>query len=100
MHLAGAALPVIAALLGAGASNGLTDAIQARRPRIDAKLAVLTVNAQRNRDRARDIRPVPTCRGRGALPWSVVRVRRRAHRNDRGGRGISRRPKKCPATWI
>src|SRR5205823_2020211 len=100
MHRAGAALPVIAALLGSGESNGLTDAIKERRPRVNAKLAVLTVNAQCDRDRAGDIRPVRPCRGRRALPWSVVRMRRRAHRNDRGGCSISRGPKKCPATWI
>jgi len=39
---------VIAALLGSGESNGLTDAIEERCPWVNAKLVVLAVDAQRD----------------------------------------------------
>jgi len=39
---------VIAALLGSGESNGLTDAIEERCPWVKAKLVVLAVDAQRD----------------------------------------------------
>jgi len=73
---------VITALLRSGKSNGLTYAIEERRPRVDAKLAVLAVNAQRDRDGALDVRRVRNDCGRGALPWSAVSVRRPGLRND------------------
>src|SRR6267143_2399910 len=68
MHRTRAALPVVTALLRSGESNGLTDAIEERRPRVDAKLAVLAVDAQRDRDRAFDVRPARNFCGRGTLP--------------------------------
>ena len=71
MHRARAALPVIAALFRSGEGDGLAEAIEQRRPRIDAKLVVLAVDAQRDRDRALDVRPVGA-RGRLARP-SVLR---------------------------
>src|SRR5260370_27530189 len=68
MHRTCAALTVVTALLCSGESNGLTDAIEERRPRIDAKLEVLAVDPQRDRDRALDVRSVQKFSGRGALP--------------------------------
>jgi len=63
-------------------SNGLTDAIEQRRPRVDAKLAVLAVNAQRD--------------GTAALMFARPQMpRRTAPRYDRSGRGTSRAQKKC-----
>jgi len=56
MHCTCAALPVVTALLRSGESNGLTNAIEERRTRVDAKLAVLAIDAQRDRDRALDVR--------------------------------------------
>src|SRR5258705_12013611 len=72
MHRTCAALPVITALLCPGKSNGFTDAIEQRRTRVDAKLAVLAVDAQGDRDRALDVRSVRDLRGRGALTGRVV----------------------------
>src|ERR1700675_1343055 len=100
MHSTCAALPVVAALLCSSESNGLTEAIQQRRPRIDAKLVVLAVNAQLDWDRALDVRPARTCCGRVAVPGSAVRVRRYARRNDCCRRSTSRGQKKCPAGGI
>src|SRR6266545_2324094 len=100
MHRARAALPVIAALLRPGESDGLTDAIEERRPRVDSKLAVLAVDAQRDRDRALDARSVRSSRGRGALPGSAIWVPRYARRHDCGCRRGSRGEKKCPAGWF
>src|SRR6266850_5913457 len=68
MHVTRAALPVVTTLLRSSESNGLTDAIEERRPRVDAKLAVLAVDAQRDRDRALDVRTFPNFRGQGAPP--------------------------------
>ena len=55
MHRTCAALPVVTALFRSGESNGLTDAIEERRPRVDSKVAVLAVDAQRDRNRALDV---------------------------------------------
>src|ERR1700694_743713 len=99
MHGTGSALPVITALLRAGQSDGLTDAVEERRPRVDPKLAVLSVDAQRDGDRAFDVRPCRSFRGRGALPGRAVRVLRSAPRNDRSRRA-SCRLEKCPAGWF
>src|SRR6267143_3156867 len=68
MHRTCAALPVVTAILRSGESNGLTDAIEERSPRVDAKLAVLAVDAQRDRDRSFDVRAVVNFCGRGTLP--------------------------------
>src|SRR6266849_4221102 len=68
MHRTCAALPVVTALLCSGENNGLTDAIEERRSRVDAKLEVLAVDAQRDRDRALDVRSIRKFSGRGALP--------------------------------
>jgi hypothetical protein len=48
MHGTCAALPVITALLRSGESNSLTDAIEERRPRVNAQLVVLAIDAQRD----------------------------------------------------
>lgn len=47
VNRAGPALPVVAALLGAGQGDGLTNAIQQCRPRVNAKLRLLAVDPQR-----------------------------------------------------
>jgi len=44
-------------LLRSGEKQRFTDAIEERRTRVDVKLAVLAVDAQRDRDRALDVRP-------------------------------------------
>src|SRR5436190_24379272 len=100
MHRTGTALPVITTLLRSGESNGLTDAIEQRCPRVNAKLAVLAVNAQRDRDRPHDVWLVRNCLGRAARLGSTVRLRRSEPRNDCGCRSASRGPKKYPAVWI
>src|SRR2546423_14595209 len=100
MHRTGAALPVVTALLRSGQSDGLTDAIEERRPRVNTKLAVLAVDAQRDRDRALDVRPVSNFRRGGALPKSAVWVRRSALRHDCGCSRTSCGLKKCPAGWV
>ena len=48
VHRARAALAVITALLRSGESNGLAEAIEQRRSRIDAKLVLLAIDAQRD----------------------------------------------------
>src|SRR5207237_7785394 len=95
-----AALSVIAALLRPGESDSLTDAIEERRPRIDAECVVLAVDAQRNRDGALDARSFRSFRGRGALHGSAVRVRRCARGHDRGRRRGSRGEKERPTGWF
>src|SRR5687767_5950465 len=98
MHRACAALPVVTPFFCSGESNGFTDAVEQSRPRIDAKVAVLAVDAQGDRSCALDVGPVGTFRRRGALIGGV-RVRRYAlceecrYRRSRG-------TKKCPASRI
>src|SRR5256885_2943572 len=75
MHCTCAALAVVTALLRSGESNGLTEAIQQRRPWVHVKLMVLAVNPQRDRDRALDVRSVRAGRGRDTLLASAVRER-------------------------
>ena len=58
MHRARAALAVIATFLRARESNGLADAIQQRRARINAKMVGLAVDAQRDRDGALNVGPL------------------------------------------
>jgi hypothetical protein len=58
MHCARAALPVVTALLRSGERNRLTDAIEERCPRVDAKVVILAVDAQRNWDHALDVRRI------------------------------------------
>ena len=65
VHRACAALAVVAALFGAGECDGLAEAVEQRRPRVDAELVVLAVDAQRDRDRTRDVGPVRTRGGHG-----------------------------------
>jgi hypothetical protein len=93
MHRTGAALPVIATLLRSGEDYGLTDAIEQRRPWVDAEFAILAVDAQGDRDRPLDVWLVHTCLG-----WSVGL--RRSGPNDDGCRSSSGGLKKCPAIWI
>ena len=62
MDRAGAALAVITTFLRASESNGLTDAIQQRRARVDAKMVILAVDAERDRDGTLDIGRVRDCR--------------------------------------
>src|SRR2546422_3123195 len=100
MHRTCAALPVVAALLRSGQSNGLTEAIQERCPRVNAKFVVLAVDAQHDRDRALDVRPARTCCGRVGVPGNAVRLRRYARRNDCCCRSTSRGQKKCSAGGI
>src|SRR2546427_7406072 len=82
MHRAGPALAMITTFLRAGEGNGLTDAIQQRRARIDAKMVVLAVNAQRDRDGALNVGPVRDCRKRATLCGATVRAHRCAPSND------------------
>src|SRR5258705_6576572 len=100
MHRTCAALPVVAALLRSCESNGFTDAIEERRTRVNAKLVVLAVDTQRDRDRALDVRPVRNFRGRGTLLGSAVSVRRSGPRNDCGCCRTCSSWKKCLAGWI
>src|SRR5262245_39468071 len=100
MHGACAALPVVAALLRPGESNRLTDAIEQRRPRINAKLPVLAVDTQRDGDRARNARRVRNRSKRAALAESAVRVHWCAHCYNCTCCSLSCGPKKCPARWI
>ena len=72
MHRTCAALPVVAALLRSGESNGLTEAIQQRRPRIDAKLVVLAVDVQRDRDPPSMFGPSAQLRSRGLCAAAVL----------------------------
>src|SRR5437899_1880240 len=62
MHRAGAALAVITTFLRAGERNGLTDAIQQRCARIDAKRVILAVNAQCDRDGSLNVGRGRDCR--------------------------------------
>src|SRR5262249_1362065 len=48
MNCACAALTVVTPLLGSGQNNCLANAVEQRRPRIDAKLVVLAVDAENN----------------------------------------------------
>src|SRR3989454_9271510 len=82
MHRTCAALPVVAALLRSGQSNGLTEAIQERCPRVNAKFVVLAVDAQHDRDRALDVRPARTCCGRVGVPGNAVRLRSEEHTSE------------------
>src|ERR1700730_2562945 len=100
MHGTRAALPVVTALLGSGESNSLTDAIEERRTRVDAKLAVLAVDAQRDRDCALDVRAVRSFCGRGALHVSAASVRRHRRSNDYSGCCTPCAPKEFPAGRI
>ena len=93
MHCAGAALAMITTFLRAGERNGLTDAIQQRRARIDAKRVILAVNAQRDRDG-----PLNVGRGRDCL--GAIRAHRSASCNDGGRRSASHGPQKIPARRI
>src|SRR5882672_10740359 len=95
MHRAGAALAVIATFLRARESNGLADAIQQRRARINAKMVVLSVNAQRDRDSAVDAALIRDFPGWAALRASSFRVRRAAD-HDCGCRTTSHGPQKIP----
>src|ERR1700678_647340 len=61
---------------------------------------VFAVNAQRDRDRALNVRPVRNSCDRAALPDNAVRVRRYARRNDCCCRSTSRGQKKRPAGGI
>src|SRR5207245_9033310 len=100
MHRTGAALPVITTFLRSGESDGLTDAIEQRCPRVDPELAILAVNAQRDRNRALDVWLVRHGRGGAARLGSCVRLRRSAPRYDCCCRRTSRSPKKYPAVRI
>ena len=76
VHGARAALPVVAALLRAGEGDGLAEAIEQRRPRVDAQPLLLAVDAQRDRDRALDARPA---RAAPAAPRSAAGCDAGAH---------------------
>src|SRR6266436_8725208 len=93
MHGAGAALPVITTFLGSSERSCFADAIKQRGPRIDAKLVVLAVNAQRNRDSALDVWP-STGRIGVALNGSVFRQRWYVSRNQACCHTTSRGQKK------
>src|SRR5258706_8239177 len=100
MHGAGAALPVITTFLGSGERHCFADAIKQRGPRIDAKLVVFAVNAQRNGDSALDVGP-STGRIGVALHGSVFRKRRYISRNQACCHTTTRGQKKIASagTW-
>ena len=100
MHRASAALAVITTFLGASESNGLADAIQQRRARVNAKMVVFAIDVQRDRDSARDGGSARDCRRRAALCRSAIRANRCATSNDCDSRSTSHRAQKCPAARI
>src|SRR6267142_928648 len=97
MHCASAALAVIATFLGPGESKGLTNAIQQGRTRINAKMVVLAVDAQRDWDGTRDVGAVRDCPRLAAL---CGRAHRRAPGNDCGCGSTPHSLQKCPACRI
>src|SRR5437879_3421584 len=94
MHRARAALTVIAAFLRAGEDDGLANAIQQRRARINSKVVVFAVNPQRDGDSSLNMRTVRGYR----VPF--VRVEWSASRNDGGCRTTSHGQEKFPAVRI
>src|ERR1700730_12566248 len=56
MYRACVGVTVVAALFRPGEINRFTEAIEQRRPRVNAKLAVLPVDAKDDRDRSLDVR--------------------------------------------
>src|SRR5438270_449111 len=100
MHRAGAALAVVTTFFRAGKRNGLADAIQQGRARVDAKMTVLAVDAQRDRDGALNVGTIRDWRRRATLCGTAVRAHWRASSNNCGGRSASHRAQKCPARWI
>src|SRR5437016_3162557 len=100
MHGAGAALSVIATFLGSGERHCFANAIKQSGPRIDAKLVVLAVNAQRNGDSALDVWP-STGRIGVALHGSVFRKCWYVSRNQACCHTTSRGQKKIASagTW-
>src|SRR2546421_4147973 len=94
MHRAGAALTVIAAFLCAGEGDGLANAIQQRRARIDSKVMVFAINPQRDWDGSLKMRMVRYYRVR------FVRVEWSASRNDGGCRTASHSQEKFPAVRV
>ncbi len=83
MHGAGAALPMIAALLRPGQVHRLANAIQQSSPRINPQLAILPVDTKRDRNGPFNPRPV-----RGSHPRPGCRNHRSTHAP---GNGSSRR---------
>src|SRR5258707_15328654 len=97
MDGAGAALTVITTFLRAGESNGLADAIQQGRTRVDAKMVVLAINAERDWDRTLNIGRVCDCCRRATL---CGRASRCTPSYDCGRRRASNCPQKIPASRI
>ena len=93
VHGARAALPVVAALLRAGEGDGLAEAVEQRRPRVDAEPVLLAVDAQRDRDRALDARRLRDRRGRcgvdGGAPPAMAAAAAEEPAVERNARRVS-----------
>src|ERR1051326_325628 len=94
-----AALTMVTPLLRSCEHYGLTNTVKQRRSRINTKLMVLAINAQRDRDGALNV-PSRTSRSRGALSGSAIRKRRYVRSNHACCHTTSRGQKKFTASRI